>query len=195
MEISIETKKFRQILILIGLLGIIYILSLTGNAIFYKESHVSEKEIIWPFCDFGYIHNNFNDNTSDQDFYYDSEKNQYRLREEIVFNGLFYGFGFTDFLLNLIIGLIFILEFNRYLNWKNYLIVFSVFLIILYTSSIYSVNDYRFWPFCIVDKGMILDGFSSMEFSLYSMLTLFIIYLTKKYLKPQNYEREKTNEN
>jgi len=175
MEINIEKTKLKQIGILAISLIILYLLASTGNSIFNKETYVSYKEIIWPFCDFLYLC----DNPFRDPRYYPNQT-----PNSITFNGLFYGFDFTDLLLNLIIGIFIILEVNKYLRKKDYIIIISIFLTILAISLIPEALNHTegFWPIAVLkdDFSGILNGYSSTEFSIFSFITIFLLYIIKK---------------
>lgn len=176
MEINLESTKLKQIGILAGLLIVFYLLASTGNSIFNKDAYDS-KEIIWPFCDFIYLSDN---PFRDPRYYPDQTPNT------ITFQGIFYGFDFTDLLLNFIIGVFIILEANKYLRKKDYLIIISTFLGLLIISLIPEALNHRegFWPIQVFkgegDLSGILNGYSSTEFSVYTILTIIIVYFIKK---------------
>jgi hypothetical protein len=175
MEINLETTKLKQIGILAGILIVFYILASTGNSVFNKDTYDSNKEIIWPFCDFIYLSDN---PFRDPRYYPDQTPNT------ITFQGIFYGFDFTDLLLNFIIGVFIILEANKYLSKKDYLITICTFLAILIISLIPEALNHRegFWPITLFKDNFsgVLDGFSSTEFSVYTFITITIIYFIKK---------------
>ncbi len=176
MSFSIEVEKLKQIGILVGVLFLFYLLASTGNALFNVED-VDNKGVIWPFCDFIYLRDNpFRDPS-----YYPNQT-----RNTIVFQGFFYGFDFSDLLINFIIGLFFLFEFNKYLNRKDYFLILFTFLVPLILSIIPDALNHRegFWPIPIFKDSFsiinILNGFSSTEFSVYAFVTVIIVYLIKK---------------
>lgn len=176
MEINIEVKKLKTIGITISVLIVIYILSSTENKLFNNTDNFNNNETIWPFCDILYLR----DNPFRDPRYYPNQT-----PNTIEFNGIFLGFDMSDLFLNLFFLIFLIFEINKYVSKKNYLIVISIFSLILFLSMIpeaLNKGSDGIWPLTLFRENIKgpLDGFGFSEFSFFTFITIIFIYIIKR---------------